>query len=217
MMSNYIYRIVGVTEREVFEYVKSTDTSFAVPEVRLRVLRMGSLDAMSEALRDLEAGTPFQKVVERWAPDPAERKRLGVTEYFPVTERAPLGEIAWQMDVGQVYGPVRDSSGVVMLELLGKKNVRIERDTSYAARLAGAKHELVRMKQRRAKNLFLAQVAVRQGYAMFQDRLTKLEVTTLPMLAFRLLGFGGRMFAAPFVEKNLEWLDIEPPEGIIVP
>ena len=43
------------------------------------------------------------------------------------------------------------------------------------------------------------------------------RVTPLPMLAYRLLGFGGRMFDVPFVQPQTDWLNEEPPKEVILP
>jgi len=37
------------------------------------------------------------------------------------------------------------------------------------------------------------------------------------MMTFRLLGFGGRMFAAPFVPSELDWVNIDPPSTPVIP
>ena len=37
------------------------------------------------------------------------------------------------------------------------------------------------------------------------------------MMTYRLLGFGGRMFEVPFVEKLIDWLNVEPPGNKILP
>jgi hypothetical protein len=73
------------------------------------------------------------------------------------------------------------------------------------------------MKQRRAVTLFTAQSAAERGFDIYIDRLKSLRVTPLPMLAYRFLGFGGRMFAVPFVSPKVEWLDVEPPREKILP
>ena len=73
------------------------------------------------------------------------------------------------------------------------------------------------MKKRRAVTLFTAQAAAEKGFEIYAERLKMLKVTPLPLLAYRLLGFGGRMFAAPFVSPRLEWLDVEAPKGKILP
>jgi hypothetical protein len=37
------------------------------------------------------------------------------------------------------------------------------------------------------------------------------------MMTYRILGFGGRMFAAPFVSRQVDWINIENPETIPLP
>jgi hypothetical protein len=83
--------------------------------------------------------------------------------------------------------------------------------------VTAAAAELLRMKQRRLVTMFLSQSANRRGFDLYQDRLARLSVSPVPMLAFRFLGFGGRMFAVPFVDPQLDWLNVEPPEEILLP
>ena len=73
------------------------------------------------------------------------------------------------------------------------------------------------MKQKKTLDVFLAQIGQERGFMVYGDRLKQIEVSPIPMMTFRLLGFGGRMFAVPFVQKQLDWLDIEPPEEKILP
>jgi len=51
---------------------------------------------------------------------------------------------------------------------------------------------------------------------IYQDRLLRLKLSSVPMTTFRILGFGGRMFAVPFVDPQIDWLSVEPPSGTIV-
>jgi hypothetical protein len=37
------------------------------------------------------------------------------------------------------------------------------------------------------------------------------------MMTYRILGFGGRMFEVPFVERQIDWLSIESPSSQISP
>jgi hypothetical protein len=66
-------------------------------------------------------------------------------------------------------------------------------------------------------DLYLSQEAEQRGYAVYEDRFNKLTVSPIPMMTFRKLGFGGRMFEVPFVEKQIDWLNVEPPGNKILP
>jgi parvulin-like peptidyl-prolyl isomerase len=215
-MKELVRRDVTVSESDIWESLQSRDPSVAVPCVQIRELLTQRIDDMREALAQLEKGRPFDQVVGEWSVDPAARSRGGLSEFFPITERPPIGEIAWRMRVGEKYGPVTMSNGILLFELVAKKSTP-PADTSFEARKKAAAGELLAQKRQRRLSLFLAQVAEQRGFALYGDRLRAISVTPVPMMTYRVLGFGGRIFAAPFVEKQLDWLSIEPPSTKIVP
>ncbi len=217
MVQRRIHETLDVADAEVFAYLQSTDSSLVIPEVRLRLLRTRTFEQMDAAFRALEKGVPFDSVIAEMSDDLLSRPRRGDTGFFPVTDRYPLGLIGSRLEPGEFYGPLRDSSGYVYFQLLETRKNAAWEDTAAAARFARAKEEVRRMKERRAVTLFVAQSARQRGFEIYYDRLQMLKVTPFPMLAYRMLGFGGRMFEVPFVEPQLEWLNTEPPVEVILP
>jgi hypothetical protein len=215
-MRFYLKRQVKVSDAEVLSFMQSTDSSVAIPRVQIRELKTASLDEMHEALNDLQKGRSMEEVIARWCSDLNVRQRKGISDPFPVSDRYPIGEIAWQMLVGQRYGPLREGQGYLYFELMSKDSKREPKDTGYVGRKQRATNELLRQKEKRLVNLFLAQAGESRGYTIFQERLSRVKVSPIPMMTFRILGFGGRMFAVPFVDRQIEWLNVEPPKGKIV-
>jgi parvulin-like peptidyl-prolyl isomerase len=214
MMKSRLYSSISVSDGEVHAYLNSLDSSWSVPTVQVRELKSGSMGELGKAFGELEEGVPFQEVVERYSIDPIARERGGLTDFFSVTERPPVGEIAWGLDIGERFGPLQDSASVYLFEVVAKSSEALEDDS---ARFTQARKELVRMTRKRRLNLYLAQAGVEQGFQVYDDRLARLTVSAIPMLAYRFLGFGGRMFVVPFVEREIEWLNVEPPQEAIVP
>jgi parvulin-like peptidyl-prolyl isomerase len=211
-----IHERCSVTDAEVSAYMHSADTTLPAPEVQLRVLRTADGLQMQEAFQFMERGGSFENAVKKFSIN-ADAPQGGITPFFPVTDRPPFGMIASRLQPGQFYGPIRDSTGFSYFQLLQKRDAPRGSDTSFANRFARASQDLLQMKQRRAVTLFTAQSAESRGYQVFSDRLKALSVTPIPMLSYRMLGFGGRMFAAPFVSPRLEWLDVEAPKEKILP
>jgi parvulin-like peptidyl-prolyl isomerase len=214
-MRFYLKKQVKVSEAEVLAFMQSSDSSVRIPRVRIRELKTVSLDEMHLALNEIQAGRSFEEVIKRWCSDEAIRARGGISDLFPISDRYPVGEIASQMLVGQRYGPIKDSTGYLYFELLSRTSSNEPLDSAYSVRKAESAKELMRMKEKRLVNLFLAQSGQSRGFTIFQDRLSKIQVSPIPMMTFRVLGFGGRMFAVPFVDRQIEWLNVEPPKGAI--
>jgi hypothetical protein len=206
-----------VTDEEVYRYLAGRDTAAPIPRVRVRELRTLTLEAMGEALSALDGGMSCGQVVDRWTSDAGARRTQGVTQLFAVTERPPVGMLASRLEVGERYGPVLDSTGYVYFELLEKQNAAATGDTTAAARFRDARAELLSLKARRQVSLFLAKTGQERGFEAYTDRLKRVKVSDVPMVTYRFLGFGGRMFAVPFVDPQVEWLTLEPPADLVVP
>jgi hypothetical protein len=214
LMKGRLYSGITVSDAEVYAYMNSLDSGWAVPRVQVRELKAGSLKEVGEAYGVLEEGATFEEVVETHSIDPIGRGRGGLTAFFPITERPPVGEIAWELEIGERFGPLRDSAAVYLFEVVAKDSLTILGDS---ARFAQARSELVDMTRKRRLTLYLAQTGSQRGFEVYADRLARLKVSIIPMLAYRFLGFGGRMFVVPFVEREIEWLNVDPPEETIVP
>ncbi|MBI3577933.1 MAG: peptidylprolyl isomerase [Ignavibacteriales bacterium] len=215
-MKAYIKNKVTVSETEVWSYLQSKDRAIPIPKVRIRELRTSSLNDMKEAMFEMQNGATFEHVIQKFSNDTITKRQNGLSVPFPITEREPVGEIAWRLNVGQRYGPVRLTDGFLYFELVAKDSDPTAGDTSLVRRKQEAEQELLRMKQKRTMDVFLAQVGEKRGFEIYQERLTNIKVTSSPMMTFRLLGFGGRMFAVPFVDRQIDWLNIEPPATTIV-
>lgn len=217
MVRRALNATLSVTEADAYAYLRSEFPLAPVPEVRIREFRSGSAEVMGQAAALLDRGASFSEVVRRFSADPLARRTGGLTEFFPITDRRPIGFIASQLDSGQVYGPIRDSLGLIMIQLVDRRTTAGEGDTAFARPLERARETVLRMKQQHALTLFLAQSARDRGFEVFADRLKSLTVTPLPMVAYRFLGFGGRMFEVPFVEPQLQWLETDPPGRNLLP
>jgi parvulin-like peptidyl-prolyl isomerase len=216
-MKRYAESRVQVSEADVWEYRHAVDTSTSVPEVNLRVLKTATLEEMQSALGQLSAGEDFGTVVRRWGADSTARARGGETGFFPVTDRALLGAFTATLDSGQRYGPVSIPGGYMLVEVTGKRIAGAQSDSLALRDEEQARQDVTALKRQGLLNTFLAQSARRRGFDVYTDRLRAISVTSIPMLTYRILGFGGRMFEVPFVDPQIQWLNIEPPPEPVLP
>ena len=158
-------------------------------------------------------GEEFGSLAFEYAFDEEGKKRKGISDFFQINERYPLGEIAFRMNIGEMSHTIQYKNGYEIFQLIEKEIDKKVTDSLYSL----YENEIIQMKKHRTTNLFLAQIAKRRNYSIFYDRLQALKVTTIPMMTYRLLGFGGRMFAVPPISRMVDWISIEAPSGIIVP
>lgn len=215
-MKEHVRRQVSVTNAEVATVQRLTDSAFSIPTVRIRELRTSSLDDMEQALRQLDRGEPLEAVSVRWSGDSVLRAQRGMSDPFQISERPPLGELAWQMRPGERLGPLHIGNEYVYFELISKDSSSNRAGVQQAEAFEAVRKEARRQKEKRVLDLFLAKSAETRGFAIYQDRLLNLKVSWTPMMTFRILGFGGRMFAVPFVDPQTDWMNVEPPAGQIV-
>ncbi|HUI11509.1 MAG TPA: peptidylprolyl isomerase [Bacteroidota bacterium] len=207
----------AVSDAEIWATLRWEDSTVAVPQVRIRSLRTATYEQMESALEELSGGKSMDAVVRAWSADSEERSSGGLSEWFPVTARPPLGELASRLRAGERCGPFAYGGSPYFFELVGRKSAPLERDTSFARRYAAARKETLERKIRRAVTLRLAAMAHDLGVDIYSDRLKMIPVTRIPMMTFRILGFGGRMLAVPFVVPELDWLGEQGGKETIVP
>jgi parvulin-like peptidyl-prolyl isomerase len=205
----------AVADSEVWAYLAVHDSGASVPQVQVRELRTASLAGMREAMAELEEGARFSEVIRMRSIDQEAKARGGLSDFFPVTDRPPVGSLAASLEIGRRYGPVQVPGGFSLFEVVARRMGRGADDTSFARREQEARRDLLAMKQRRAITLHLAGLGKKVGFDVYEDRLRMLAVTPAPMMTFRILGFGGRIPAVPFVDPQLDWLSVEEP--VVVP
>ena len=112
------------------------------------------------------------------------------------------------MNTGERYGPLSVPDGVLYFELEGKKPAPRTGDSSSAGNFSRAREEAREKKVRRAVTLRVALLAKEKGVDVYSDRLKMITVSRVPMMTFRILGFGGRMLAVPFGVPEHDWLEL---------
>ncbi|MGE5313358.1 MAG: hypothetical protein ACM3Q4_01540 [Acidobacteriota bacterium] len=84
---------------------------------------------------------------------------------------------------------------------------RMLRDTVMAEDTSKARQSLAAARTRYVSDRLLGSLADRYGITIYEKNLSAVKVTSAPALVYRYLGFGGRMFAVPLTEPNVQWVN----------
>ncbi len=216
MMKSSLADRVTITPEEFASFVKTTGDTAGFPLVQIREVVTHTVDQMKSAVEALDQGMSFPEAAATYSVDPDAKRTRGLTSFFPAYDHPPIGEVAARMEPGDRYGPLQTMDGVFLFELVAKKE-STRPDTATAARLAQMRSTLAGMKVRQVVNQYIARRAEAEGYTVFEDRLSALKVSPVAMVTFRFLGFGGRIFAVPFLERQIDWLYVQVPSSRIAP
>lgn len=203
---------VQVSDQDVFEYLSRAEPTMQYPLFQIRELHTTDIKSMDEALQELRSGGSFEKIIRQKSTDSNSAQSGGLTGLFSMNTRFPLGIIAWQMNIGERRGPIPEKNGYIYFELVKKEYPSGVSDSAFSATLQRNSSYARLQKQKKLLDSYIAQCAQEQGYTIFADRLKMLKVSTVPMMTYRILGFGGKMFAAPFVNPQIDWMDEENPK-----
>ena len=130
------------------------------------------------------------------------RMNGGKSGWFSCRDRWELTGHIMMMSEGELKGPMKLSEGYSVVRLLGRKFVGDGADS--LLRLEGRR---VRVEHQQASlNRYLAQTALAHDVRIFYDRISHADVQNVDMFTRRLIGFGGKINAAPLLIPQWEWV-----------
>jgi parvulin-like peptidyl-prolyl isomerase len=212
-----VQRNVQVSDQDVFQYVSETNPEMQYPRVQIRELHNKNVRLMEQALEEVRTGVSFESVIRKLSCDTLTAQNGGLSGAFAINTRPPLGMLAWKMQTGERQGPIQVNDEYIFFELIKKELPAHITDSAFTSAMQTAASAARRLKQKKTLDIFIAKSAQQRGFDIYEDRLKLLNVTKTPMMTYRILGFGGRMFAAPFVTRQVDWIEVENPEKMPLP
>jgi hypothetical protein len=194
------------TDLDVYRAIGATDRSFPQPRLSVRVATGSSVTDVAVFV-DAAAGVPRDSV-------PVSARGVSIREYRnePVDRLGIVAVAAWPLSTGQW-------SKVTVVDSIALSVQLLER---FVPELPSGLYDSIavvvtKQKVRRATAEVVARLARSERIEVYDDRLRSLKVSSTPMMTYRLLGFGGRMFAVPFVRPQTDWIDRMQDSGPPVP
>lgn len=199
VVRNRIRDSVTVNEADLWGIVASQRPDVKTPRATIREFWTSSIAAAESLLKDITmASASVQSSMAT----------------VSINERPPVGHIAFSLPPGSVYGPLEINDRYLVFQV-------VERDThAVSAFLNATERKMVeaeavqrKFKQRLAR--YVSSSVRERGFAVFLDQVDRISVSAIPMMTFRILGFGGRMLEVPFVQPQTDWLNIEIPDEAV--
>lgn len=209
MLMTTMFDLVKVSEKEAYSVYKQNDWKESPLElVNVAEVLTDSLDVVEKVLNELSYGVDIKDLARRYTKRDSLKDKGGEFGFFPITEHGEIGRIASQMEIGDVYGPVKLDEGYSVFQLIDKK----EDVTVYTKSYDEVKDQLIAKitlaRFEKYVNKYNARLANKYGVEIYEDVLKNIDDIFMNLVVVRYMGFGGEIFAVPYTEQYSGWYDI---------
>lgn len=201
---------LSVSSWEIQRYLAESSTGVPEPIVTVEICDVPHNRSNTADVR-LEHAAGFDEIVNELRKN-YPRLVIRQSRVF-ISEGDTLAQRLWEIGVGETMSIRNRDSSLTLLRVASKNAVSDEELKRYPD--AGSK--VLEAKRRRSLNLFLASKRSEYPITLYDDRLKSIELTRLPMMSIRKIGFGGTLFALPPVQRLIDWLEIETPAATPLP
>ena len=159
-----------------------------------------SADSMAALIR---GGAQMDSLARKYSVRTEWRDNGGKSGWFRCKDRWELAGHSIRMAIGETKGPVKLAEGYSIVRLLDRKFVGAAADSLFRL-----EERIVRVaRQQDVLNRQLAQTALGHSVRIYYDKIPRVDVVDMNMFTRRLLGFGGKINAAPLLVPQWEWID----------
>jgi parvulin-like peptidyl-prolyl isomerase len=208
-MRKKFYDSATVSDAQAYEfYSKNYNLINSSEEVNVLEILSDSLEVIGDVLKMLDKGTDFKELASRYTIRDSLKNKGGEFGYFPITEHDEIGKAAASIKMGEIYGPIKTPDGYSLIKLIGKRIVKKEKDKRFEDIKDDIKNILRTRIMDSKLQYYVAKLAIEYGVNIKQDVLNSIPIMKINMMAFRLMGFGGKIYAVPFEPLFANWYKI---------
>ena len=194
-----------VSEEEIKEYyTKSKSLGSAQTLINIIQISSKNLDDFVKIFDLLDNGSDFRELALANLKDKNINPESGLVT---TTSLGEIGQIANDLSVGDIYGPIEIENKYVVFKLIDKKEENIKLPKEFDEIKGELKKEL---KGKKISNKMIentVKIANKYGVTVNEKLLFNLPVTNYNMMVYRYMGFGGRLLAVPLTPTFIEWVE----------
>ena len=209
MIKINMFDSIKVSEEQAFSVYKQNDWKETLPPlVNIAEVLTDSLSIAETVLNELSRGVSIKELAKKYTKRDSLRDKGGEFGYFDITRHGDIGRIASQLNVGDVFGPLKLDEGYTIFQVIDKK----EDSTNYTQSFDDVKNQLIAKitlsKYEKYLNNYNARLAARYGVVINDHVLNSIENIYMNLVVARRMGFGGEIYAVPYTEEYPGWYDI---------
>ena len=208
MLKDQIISSTTTTEDEVRDYYFALNNGkqMPVPEVNIIEVLTDSLEVVELVLDKLNNGADFRALAMQHTKRLWVKKNNGEFGFFPINLYGEIGKAAAQMEIGEVYGPLKVDDSYSIFKLIDRKEAPTSAEVPFEE-VKDKLYEEVRIKKLAQKFIdYTIELANKYGVDVNQQAVNNILLKDYQMIAYCYMGFGGRLLAVPLTIPFTEWV-----------
>ncbi len=200
---------ISVKEYEIQNHLTQINKSRDfLQQVDIIEILTDNLDGIELILDELNSGEDFEMLAKKYNKREFTKSTNGRWGYFPVNSGGEIGRIAIQMDVGEIYGPLKVPEGYSIFKLMDKKTISHEINDTQQPDIQFIRMQIALGKMNNLINNKTVALADKYGISLNENLLKQIELSEVNTFTYRLIGFGGKIAAFPVTVPMFEWYQL---------
>lgn len=197
----------NVTDAEVRNYYnKKKNSENLETQVNIIEIYNDSLEVIEKVFQEIDNGVDFKIAAQKYS----DKKLKGndvESGFFPISSRGEIGRIAGNMNIGDVYGPLKVDNEYIVFKLIDKKRSEEKLPGSFNKIKDELKRQLKAEKVSKEMIDNTVKLANKFGVKVNEKLLYNMDVINYNMIVYRYMGFGGRLLAVPLTPTFIQWVE----------
>lgn len=201
-----IYKNVDVSDEEAYNFFAKNNRIVPQPEqIKIAEILTNNLDVVKTIFDELDKGTDFKKLVEKYSIRDSLKQSGGEYDYTPANKEGEIWKAASNMKVGEVFGPIKTDEGYSIIKLLDRKESKQEQFETFEQAKDDIKNILRTEKMYKQLEDVTAKLAIENKIELNENVLKNIKVNPINMIVYKRFGFGGQYIATPYQPNFSSW------------
>lgn len=201
---------IEVNENQLLDYYNSIfKNSNNQKLVKLSLVTINNLDEVSNLLSKMNEGIQFNEIARSYGRTDSLVNDEGETDFISISMLNDLTNYVSEMKIGEVFGPVKRTSGYSIFQLVDTK----QQSDSTLPQFEQVKSQIktnLRYKLLTEKlNDITSKSSIQQDVKIFKNVVAQVQTSQIPMIVHRYMGFGGKIIGVPLTTPFSGWINNE--------
>jgi parvulin-like peptidyl-prolyl isomerase len=195
---------------EVYNYyLNNLVNSSNIQLINVRLISIKDLDEVSNIFEELKQGTDFSQIVKSYGKTDSLVNENGETGLKPVLLLGYVGNVASELKLNEVYGPLRRNNAYTIIQVIESKNTNDSLKLSFDSIKEELKKDLSIERLNTKLKEVTSELSSKYNVKIYSNVIDKIKTSSIPMFVHRLMGFGGRIAGVPLTTPFSGWINNE--------